>query len=412
MQVKLIVEHDSANVKTVTLGGDAIVGRGKNCNLRIGSNQISRQHCKILVDDGVVKVCDLGSSNGTYVEGKRIPANKEITLPAGCELSVGGVRFHVLYQESKKRASTGSSIVLFNEATEEDIDENAPVEPLEEDRIGPRVRQTKGKAANIPLALEPAAESPSNEESRPDPHAETIEMKSRKAQKEQDAATAEDDVTSYLTEEEAVDSIAGNETESGGDEIPDFSNLAGNDVAEPEVDAGDEIGEDIEEVEYVEEVDVGDGEREEEVEYKYVEEVEASPGEGDVEDVEYEYEYVDENGNPIENVDGEEYVEGEEYVVEEPVNGIVEYEEADEIEGLDELKEPDPPKRKKKLSPPDKEKTEQKKSVPARSEQPAIPGPDAVNDDDDFLSQLGDIGIDDQADNDGDLGDFLNQFGN
>ena len=68
-----------------------IVGRRPDCGLRIQTNDVSRQHCEIRVDD-VVRVKDLGSSNGTYVNGKRVA---ETTLNAGDRLGVGPVLFVV-----------------------------------------------------------------------------------------------------------------------------------------------------------------------------------------------------------------------------------------------------------------------------------------------------------------------------
>lgn len=70
----------------------AILGRRQDCQLRIPTKDVSRQHCALLVDDDVLIVKDLGSSNGTYVNDKRIA---ETELEPGDRLRVGPVTFVV-----------------------------------------------------------------------------------------------------------------------------------------------------------------------------------------------------------------------------------------------------------------------------------------------------------------------------
>lgn len=49
-----------------------IVGRKDDCDLHIDHKSISKQHCVLAVSDGLVFVRDLGSTNGTRVNGQRI----------------------------------------------------------------------------------------------------------------------------------------------------------------------------------------------------------------------------------------------------------------------------------------------------------------------------------------------------
>ncbi len=70
-----------------------LIGRSKKCNLCAGTSSISRRHCAILRKETRVTVKDLGSRNGTLVNGKRI--DKEVELKSGDELAVGPLRFLV-----------------------------------------------------------------------------------------------------------------------------------------------------------------------------------------------------------------------------------------------------------------------------------------------------------------------------
>ncbi len=68
------------------------LGRRQDCHLRIPTRDVSRIHCDIMRRDGKIFVKDLGSSNGTYVNGKRIA---EVELKPGDKLRVGPVLFYV-----------------------------------------------------------------------------------------------------------------------------------------------------------------------------------------------------------------------------------------------------------------------------------------------------------------------------
>ena len=69
-----------------------IIGRRQDCDLRIPTKDVSRQHCELLLKKNSVLAKDLGSSNGTFVNGKRIA---EVELKAGDRFRVGPVTFIV-----------------------------------------------------------------------------------------------------------------------------------------------------------------------------------------------------------------------------------------------------------------------------------------------------------------------------
>jgi pSer/pThr/pTyr-binding forkhead associated (FHA) protein len=67
-----------------------VIGRREDCDLRIPLSDVSRKHCRLIVNGETVKVEDLGSSNGTYINGERI---QQAELLAGDTLQVGPVVF-------------------------------------------------------------------------------------------------------------------------------------------------------------------------------------------------------------------------------------------------------------------------------------------------------------------------------
>lgn len=54
------------------LTGELTIGRGQDCDLVLTSQHASRKHARIVLEDGKVRVEDLKSSNGTFVNGERI----------------------------------------------------------------------------------------------------------------------------------------------------------------------------------------------------------------------------------------------------------------------------------------------------------------------------------------------------
>lgn len=97
MQVRLEVAHQKANVKRVVLKQDAVIGRSADCSLRIASSLVSRQHCKFTITEESVQIRDLGSSNGTFVNGTKLAPNQDYEISPDSQLSVGGVMFVVRF---------------------------------------------------------------------------------------------------------------------------------------------------------------------------------------------------------------------------------------------------------------------------------------------------------------------------
>jgi pSer/pThr/pTyr-binding forkhead associated (FHA) protein len=69
------------------------IGRAEDCNLRAHSDQVSRHHCVIVVEEGYVAVRDFQSKNGTFVNGQRIAGESE--LKHGDRLKVGQIELDV-----------------------------------------------------------------------------------------------------------------------------------------------------------------------------------------------------------------------------------------------------------------------------------------------------------------------------
>jgi len=92
MKAQLIVVYGKPRntVKTLPLG-DCLIGRGDECQVRTSSPLVSRQHCLVHVTKESATLRDLGSTNGTLVNGKRILGDRD--LVAGDLVQIGPVVF-------------------------------------------------------------------------------------------------------------------------------------------------------------------------------------------------------------------------------------------------------------------------------------------------------------------------------
>lgn len=71
--------------------GATEAGRDFEAPIHLDDVTVSRHHAEFLVDEGVLTVRDLGSTNGTYVNGRRADS---AVLEAGDEVIIG--RFHLV----------------------------------------------------------------------------------------------------------------------------------------------------------------------------------------------------------------------------------------------------------------------------------------------------------------------------
>jgi pSer/pThr/pTyr-binding forkhead associated (FHA) protein len=105
MDVRLVVKKGASGKRTMRLKSEeTIIGRRQDCDLRIRSSEVSRRHCLLSFQDGVLHVEDLDSVNGTFLNGVRV-AGRQVIRP-GDRLEVGPIQFLVEYALSREaRAS-------------------------------------------------------------------------------------------------------------------------------------------------------------------------------------------------------------------------------------------------------------------------------------------------------------------
>ncbi|RPJ06934.1 MAG: FHA domain-containing protein [Spirochaetaceae bacterium] len=78
-----------------------VVGRDKKCNLTLSSSTISRRHAEIFSKDSTFYLRDLGSTNGTFINSKKI-AEEEI-VHNGDYITFADLQFKLIYKGTEIR---------------------------------------------------------------------------------------------------------------------------------------------------------------------------------------------------------------------------------------------------------------------------------------------------------------------
>ena len=124
-------------VKDLTL-----VGRKEDCDLRLEHKSVSKMHCVIVKTDGLLPLRDLGSTNGTRVNGTRV---RRAALLPDDQLSIAQYKFRVrlgpddpppsLANEHTQQLETHEVADLLRKVKERQEDDDSDDLPPPSDRL-------------------------------------------------------------------------------------------------------------------------------------------------------------------------------------------------------------------------------------------------------------------------------------
>jgi pSer/pThr/pTyr-binding forkhead associated (FHA) protein len=105
MNVKLRIIQGRPEGKSMLFPqGEYVFGRGTECHVRPNSDWVSRQHCLLRVTSEGAFLRDLGSRNGTLINGARFV--EERRLEHGDQVQVGPLVFEVLLEDTSETTPT------------------------------------------------------------------------------------------------------------------------------------------------------------------------------------------------------------------------------------------------------------------------------------------------------------------
>ena len=138
--------------------GKFLIGREEDCHLRPNSDLVSRHHCVFITDDYGVRLRDLGSTNGTFIDGERLRGAQP--LEDGAKVECGGLTFKVELATEEVAAEPADAPVVIDAA------EAPGDETVTEDAANVEAAPDAGEQTmlNMPV-VDPAAETPTLVES-------------------------------------------------------------------------------------------------------------------------------------------------------------------------------------------------------------------------------------------------------
>lgn len=96
-----MLTSEALPVRLVSLGGwpdivvgrtFVVIGRHPRCDIQLDSAQVSRRHCFLTAMNGELLVRDLGSRNGSWINGRRVKSGR---LLPGDKLSIAHLHFRM-----------------------------------------------------------------------------------------------------------------------------------------------------------------------------------------------------------------------------------------------------------------------------------------------------------------------------
>lgn len=79
--------HESYSIKE-----NALIGRSKRCHVYIDDPYLSKNHARIFLKDGAFYIEDLDSTNGSFLNGRRLPG-QPVRIKDSDKLTFGNVSF-------------------------------------------------------------------------------------------------------------------------------------------------------------------------------------------------------------------------------------------------------------------------------------------------------------------------------
>lgn len=93
MDVNLVLLRKDGSTKNFAMPSTVtVIGRREDCDLCIPLMIVSRKHCQLNIEEDTLNVRDLGSRNGTFINGRQIEAS---AVAPGDRIKIGPVSFAV-----------------------------------------------------------------------------------------------------------------------------------------------------------------------------------------------------------------------------------------------------------------------------------------------------------------------------
>lgn len=105
----LKANHTALANRVFPLKDTTVIGRSADCDISLAAAHLSRRHAQLQIIDGALFVKDLGSANGTFLNGKQV---MEARVKRGDELRFDALTFGVMGPADEMAKTTVRSIPI------------------------------------------------------------------------------------------------------------------------------------------------------------------------------------------------------------------------------------------------------------------------------------------------------------
>ena len=157
----ITIQADGAEERIALEAAVVTIGRGLESDIRIKDIKASRRHCQVVKTPEGFKLVDLGSGNGTFVNGIQV---KEQPLKPGDKIQVGQtvIVFEIGAEEEAKPSRTGTAALpKVGPAKRAETARLQALQTKRNDAKPAAAAAVKPGTSRVPLASKPKKESTS-----------------------------------------------------------------------------------------------------------------------------------------------------------------------------------------------------------------------------------------------------------
>jgi DNA-binding NtrC family response regulator len=110
-RVLLVIDGAALQVVPLPGSGTLTLGRASRCDVVVDSGSVSRHHANLSIS-AEIEIEDVGSSNGTFVDGVKLPPNRAVHLTVGVPFLIGAVTLMVQTRAGSRRETATRSSLL------------------------------------------------------------------------------------------------------------------------------------------------------------------------------------------------------------------------------------------------------------------------------------------------------------
>lgn len=138
MEIRFVFKSSSGKPRIHRKRLPVVIGRSdtEEVRLRIPIDSVSRKHCEFFLgDEGKVCARDLGSTNGTIVNGEPLKGDEVVIVTPGSSVKVGTVIFRVDFKASKQDLD-GDTVSVSEAMKPSQVDKTESIKPSPVDDSG------------------------------------------------------------------------------------------------------------------------------------------------------------------------------------------------------------------------------------------------------------------------------------